>query len=731
MLAAAGGLAAVAGLAVIPAAHAAAAHTYYVALGGTAATCGADTNTTPFPTIQDAVACAKSGDMISLAATGTGAYPGIGQIAANVTVTGAGARGVTIDAATAPLTVAAGAVVRVTGVTLTGEDQSPSPVVTNHGTLTLVRDTVTHGFLEGGILNAPAAATDSLTVDDSTVSGNFSSQDGGGIESFAPAGSTLTVENSTITGNQATFLGGGVFVRGAAGVSLINTTITGNSVLSGGLGGGITAAQATVDLSNTILAGNTGGSTPSGISTADCYAEAGTFADGAGGHNLIADSCQGLTAGVNGDQIGVPQPGLLPLGNYGGPTDTVALQADSPAIGAGSASTCESAAIANADQRGDTRNAAGRGTCDAGAYDTAGNAAPVHTYYVAPDGTDTSGSCTANTKANAFPQLGVALTCVANGDTVSVAAGTAYTGIGTVTSNITIAGAGARSTQVAAGSAPLTVAAGADVTVSGITLTGLNATLEVPIVTTHGILTLTRDTITGGIFNTGILADATTGGTRLVLNGSTVSGNVAPQDGGGIEALAAGAPLQVSLVNSTVTGNTATFLGGGLFVRGSVNPTAVSLVNSTVSGNSVLSGGRGGGITAALATVDLSNTIVAGNTDPGSSATYEDCYAEGASFADGPGGHNLLGDIGGCTGLAAGVNGDKTGAPVLGPLASNGGPTDTLALLAGSPAIAAGNATTCAQPPVGNIDQRGDTRRAHSRGTCDIGAYDTAGAPAA
>jgi IPT/TIG domain len=78
-----------------------------------------------------------------------------------------------------------------------------------------------------------------------------------------------------------------------------------------------------------------------------------------------------------------------------------------------------------------------------------------------------------------------------------------------------------------------------------------------------------------------------------------------------------------------------------------------------------------------------------------------------------------------------GVNGDKTGAPGLAALANNGGPTDTLALLAGSPAIAAGNATTCAQPPVSQADQRGDARRAGSRGSCGIGAYDTGGVPGA
>jgi IPT/TIG domain len=346
---------------------------------------------------------------------------------------------------------------------------------------------------------------------------------------------------------------------------------------------------------------------------------------------------------------------------------------------------------------------------------------------------DTGSRCAANTKAHAFPQVGIALACVANGDTVSVAAGTSYSGIGTIADNITIAGAGARSTQINIGSAPLTVAVGADVTVSGVTLTAVNDATTAPNVTNYGILTVTRDVITGNTFNNGIQTVTTTPeGSDLVLNSSTVSDNFGPQDGGGIEALAqAAGPLQVSLVNSTVTGNTAGALGGGLFVGNGGNPTLVSLVNSTVSGNSVLTGGRGGGIAAVVATVNLSNTILAGNTAPGRSSTSQDCVAQGGLFADGPGRHNLLGDIAGCTGLAVGVNGDKTGAPGLAALANNGGPTDTLALLAGSPAIAAGNATTCAQPPVSQADQRGDSRRAGSRGSCDIGAYDTGGVPVA
>lgn len=47
--------------------------------------------------------------------------------------------------------------------------------------------------------------------------------------------------------------------------------------------------------------------------------------------------------------------------------------------------------------------------------------APLHTYHVAPNGTDTSGSCTANTTSNAFPTIADALACAVNGDAISLA----------------------------------------------------------------------------------------------------------------------------------------------------------------------------------------------------------------------------------------------------------------------------------------------------------------------
>ena len=69
--------------------------------------------------------------------------------------------------------------------------------------------------------------------------------------------------------------------------------------------------------------------------------------------------------------------------------------------------------------------------------------------------------------------------------------------------------------------------------------------------------------------------------------------------------------------------------------------------------------------------------------------------------------------------------------PLLDPagLASNGGPTQTIALEAGSPAINAGNETICAAPPVNNLDQRGFVRPGMGATNCSIGAYEFDAAP--
>jgi hypothetical protein len=126
--------------------------------------------------------------------------------------------------------------------------------------------------------------------------------------------------------------------------------------------------------------------------------------------------------------------------------------------------------------------------------------------------------------------------------------------------------------------------------------------------------------------------------------------------------------------------------------------------------------------------VQLVNTLIAGNA---SSGVGPDLLGTFTSH-----GHNLVGQAAGATGLTNGINSDLVGsvsAPLsasLGPLANNGGPTLTMSLLHGSPALEVGDDALLGPPYNLTIDQRGLQRKAG--GHVDIGALEFqfgAGAP--
>src|SRR5262249_38604656 len=119
-----------------------------------------------------------------------------------------------------------------------------------------------------------------------------------------------------------------------------------------------------------------------------------------------------------------------------------------------------------------------------------------------------------------------------------------------------------------------------------------------------------------------------------------------------------------------------------------------TLVNTTINGNTASPALGGGLINPATGTVNLTNTIIAGSPAGG------DCV-NGGSIATNS--HNLVQD-GTCT---PAVSGD----PKLGPLQNNGGPTKTLALLQGSPAIDAGDDAVLGDPLDLTTDQRGFARQ--------------------
>jgi len=212
------------------------------------------------------------------------------------------------------------------------------------------------------------------------------------------------------------------------------------------------------------------------------------------------------------------------------------------------------------------------------------------------------------------------------------------------------------------------------------------------------------------------------------ISNSTLNNNTASPSGGGIFNNGTGT---VNVTNSTISGNTAS-AGGGIF---NVQSGPINVTNSTITGNSATGpSGAGGGIhnNSASPVINLSNSIVALNT----AGIGPDLVGPMTSQ-----GNNLIGKNDGSTGFTNGSNGDIVGTtaapinPLLGPLANNGGPTQTHALLAGSPALDAGNNAAVTNPPFSGVapftDQRGagfarivDGPDANTTETVDIGAFE-------
>jgi len=197
-----------------------------------------------------------------------------------------------------------------------------------------------------------------------------------------------------------------------------------------------------------------------------------------------------------------------------------------------------------------------------------------------------------------------------------------------------------------------------------------------------------------------------------VVAESTISGNHSSTDGGGIFANDA---LTLKLTNSTVTRNEAAGNGGGIAAAGT---SSVRLNAVTVARNVADSDANGGGLGGGLyqgngATVRVANSLLALNQVNFILQTGLDCHNATDPFDSG--GHNLLTNDSDCDGFDA--PGDSVNpAPKIAQLADNGGPTKTIALKAGSPAIghAGGSAPS--------HDQRGHKRDKHP----DIGAFERA-----
>lgn len=595
----------------------------------------------------------------------------------------------------------------------------------------------------GGIFN-----DGTLTIIHSTISSNRATVGGGICNNLDTA--KLTILNSTITGNIASS-GGGVAASGI--LAMTNCTVVGNQANAPGpSGGGVNVSSVTpAKIRNTIIAANVAANTAPDV--------VGTFISQ--GFNFIGSTNWSIGFGAPEDRFGNNtarlDPKLSPLQDNGGSTPTCAPLPGSRVIDRGHKSGFE------IDQRGVARAADLPGYINT----LTGDASDIGAVELSSLGLIVSNTRDTAEGSLRYALLSVHQggSNVISFEAGLSGIITLTSGSLIIESNVTIQGPGADRLAVSAqGNGRVFDVLAGQAAISGLTIQdgkvantigffeqdGARArgggifnqtTLALTSCilsnncviggqggeTTFGFAGGGGNGLGGGIFNAGFLfltnctlvantalggagGVATAGGTdgsggqgfggalesetpatlvRCTINGNRAlggagNGGSGSGSGGGLYNLS-----ELALYSSTVASNVAdgsSFdFGGGIYDSG----TLLLLRNCTVSGNSA---DYGGGISG---TADLGNTVLAGNI----AESGPDC--SGFIMSQN---YNLIQDTGSTT-ISGATTRNITGQnPLLGPLRDNGGPTFTMALLPGSPAIDKGHSFNLSQ------DQRGAPR---------------------
>jgi predicted outer membrane repeat protein len=385
------------------------------------------------------------------------------------------------------------------------------------------------------------------------------------------------------------------------------------------------------------------------------------------------------------------------------------------------------------------------------------------TWYVDGVHGDDGNNC--KTKATACATIGRAISLAASGDTIQIAAATYQENL-SIPFNLTLNGAKA-ATTIVDGTNNLnvfTVGTGISLTLSKLTIkrgvgyTGgggvdnsgtltvsnsnfyLNTALSGGAILNTGTATISKTsfvgnspyfsgrsascgaidnrsamTITTSTFDTNYANNnftsggAICNGGTLTITDSTLSNNSSQGNNAGYGGAIFNYAGTLTVTNSTFSGNAATTSGGAIYSQGGT----VQISNSTIGNNPENIGG-GGALSNAGSSVLIQNSIVANSANGGNCA--------GTITSDG---YNLSSDST-CNFSSTGDLNNKN--PKLGLLHKNGGPTETLALQKGSPALDAGNPAGC-RDFSGNLlktDQRGLPRPGGGETTgCDMGAYES------
>jgi CSLREA domain-containing protein len=544
---------------------------------------------------------------------------------------------------------------------------------------------------------------------------------------------SLTIANSTVSGNVLMdgkdYNAGGIYSDN--NVTITGSTITDNAASGSGSAGGILKFTGTVTVRNSIIAANRNNN-----STPDVYSApfGGTVVSE--GYNIV-----GYPRFVNfnqiGDQIGTASnpldPRLLQLADNGGETPTHRLKPDSPAVDKGKAFGLTT------DQRGSTRPinragispAPGGDESDIGAFE-----ADSFTFTVTKIADTKDGACDA-----ADCSLRDALEVAAQDDVIEFAA-PLFNQPQTITLTssleiqgkvLTLAGKGAQllTLRRASGAPPFRIftIVNADVVLAGMTIMGGSVNGDGGgIFATESLLIVKYCHITG---NT---ASARGGGIGVINNSElhlvngTVSGNVSNDSGPGSGGIYS--DKYTFIGSSTLSGNMKTVgnnNGGGIWASGGLD-----IVSSTIADNEAAGAGSAGGVFKNGGTVGIRNTLLAANRN---NSIVPDAAGAFSSY-----GYNLVGNVGKASGFDQ--VGDQKGSaaapldPLLRPLALVGGTTPTHGFTSfSSPAIDKG------AEPTYITDQRGLSRPfdnpsvSNASGVnangADIGAFEAQSTPTA
>jgi len=574
---------------------------------------------------------------------------GLLSVAGTTTVNGSGAGLLILNAGGASrlFSIASGANVGLNAMTLTNGHSDASNnggALVNSGTLVISNCTLAGNVVAGTGSGGAIENLWKITLTGCTLSSNSA-----GFAGAIRNDGICTLQNSTFSGNTVPANGGAVENVSGSLLNIFHCTFSGNSAATNG--GAIYNSLSTLNLTNSIVAGNTNG---------DIYNWSASTIN-AGGSNIV-QSLVVFGGTVNGSNSLISaNPQLAPLGNYGGPTPTMPPLPGSPAIDAAPFTTLLT------DQRGYAR-----------VFGPAADLGAVE-YAVNPTVTTAADSGIGSLRyASSYATNGALITFATNLSGATIQS----SGTLTLNKNLTIDASALPGGITINGNQAGSVffVTNGSVVLTGLTITNGNASVSGVGggILNAGVLTLNQCTLAGN--SAGYAGGIANSYGTLVVNESTLAGNSASYVGGiyNFEGT-------VTVNQSTLTGNSGNYGGGILNFEGTL-----TVNQSTLTGNSDSSGAAGGLYNwDEMGSITLYNTIVAGNSLPNTSGYNSQNISNPTT-----------------SGITTQTGANLTnGTPLLAPLGNYGGPTPTMPPLPGSPAI-----DGCTNSTTFTTDQRGYPR---------------------